>query len=66
MSKDQGWWTWTLIAANRCNDSACGMGPYFLPVAIETMRVAVDRLGTIIASANQHEDAAAKVVEPAT
>ena len=32
---------------------------------IETMRAAVDRLGTIIASANQHEDAQANVVEAA-
>jgi hypothetical protein len=32
---------------------------------IETMRAAVERLATIIASANQHEDAQANVVEAA-
>ena len=32
---------------------------------IETMRAAVDRLATIIGSANQHEDAQANVVEAA-
>ena len=32
---------------------------------IETMRAAVDRLGAIVASANQQEDAQAEVVEPA-
>ena len=32
---------------------------------IETMRAAVDRLGVIVASANQQEDAQAEVVEPA-
>jgi len=32
---------------------------------IETMRAAVDRLGAIIASANQQEDTQAEVVEPA-
>jgi hypothetical protein len=32
---------------------------------IETMRAAVDRLATIIASANQHEDPRANIVEAA-
>ena len=32
---------------------------------IETMRAAVDRLGAIVASADQQEDAQAEVVEPA-